>query len=122
MAATLGTRLLNITGDVLLSAGTVAYLGAFDVVYRNDVVADWKARCGERGIRCSDDFSLTRTLGDAVEIRQWQICGLPKDAFSVDNGVIVANARRWPLMIDPQGQASKWVKQMEKDNQLEVIK
>ena len=54
--------------------------------------------------------------------RQWQISGLPKDAFSVDNGVIVANARRWPLMIDPQGQASKWIKSMEKDNDLAVIK
>jgi dynein heavy chain len=54
--------------------------------------------------------------------REWQICGLPKDAFSVDNGVVVANARRWPLMIDPQGQASKWIKNMEKENDLEVIR
>ena len=33
-----------------------------------------------------------------------------------------SNARRWPLMIDPQGQANKWVKNMEKANNLHVIK
>ena len=57
-----------------------------------------------------------------VQIRQWQIAGLPKDYFSVDNGVIVTNARRWALMIDPQGQAAKWVKNMEKENNLVAIK
>lgn len=40
-------------------------------------------------------------------VRQWNIDGLPTDGFSVDNGIIVFNARRWPLMIDPQGQANK---------------
>ena len=58
----------------------------------------------------------------SLQIRQWQIAGLPKDPFSVDNGVIVTNGRRWPLMIDPQGQASKWVKNMEKENSLYAIK
>ena len=130
------------SGDVLLSAGTVAYLGAFDVVFREDIVADWIEKCGEHEIKCSKDFTLTRTLGetkkkreeygkvhdaqlrigDPVEIRQWQIAGLPKDRFSVDNGVIVANARRWPLMIDPQGQAAKWVKSMERGSGLEVVR
>jgi len=33
-----------------------------------------------------------------------------------------SNARRWPLMIDPQGQANKWIKNMEKPNNLHVIK
>ncbi|MGH0169877.1 UNVERIFIED_CONTAM: hypothetical protein FKN15_057776 [Acipenser sinensis] len=32
------------------------------------------------------------------------------------------NARRWPLMIDLQGQANKWVKNMEKANTLHIIK
>ena len=43
------------------------------------------------------------TLGEPVRIRDWQIAGLPVDAFSVDNGIIVSSTRRWPLMIDPQG-------------------
>lgn len=36
--------------------------------------------------------------------------------------VLFSNARRWPLMIDPQGQANKWIKNMEKANNLHVIK
>ena len=32
------------------------------------------------------------------------------------------NTARWPLMIDPQGQANKWIRNMEKDNSLKVIK
>ena len=34
--------------------------------------------------------------------RSWNINGLPTDGFSVDNGVMMENSRRWPLMIDPQ--------------------
>ena len=55
---------------------------------------------------------LTDTLSDLVKIRAWHIAGLPKDNLSVENGVIVQNSRRWPLFIDPQGQANKWVKNM----------
>ena len=33
-AAILGERVINITGDVLLSSGVVAYLGAFTVDFR----------------------------------------------------------------------------------------
>ncbi|KAK3752205.1 hypothetical protein QZH41_008046 [Actinostola sp. cb2023] len=73
-----------------------------------------------KSIPCSDDFSLSKTLGEAIKIRAWNIAGLPTDAFSIDNGVIVDSARRWPLMIDPQGQANKWIKNTEKDSQLSV--
>ena len=43
-------------------------------------------------------------------------------SYSVDNAIIAKSANRWPLMIDPQGQANKWIKNMEKANKLEVIK
>ena len=57
-----------------------------------------------------------------MAIRKWGIAGLPNDSFSIDNGIMIANARRWPLMIDPQGQANKWIKNMERENNVQVIK
>ena len=43
-------------------------------------------------------------LGEPVKIRDWTIDGLPNDSFSIDNGIMMSKARRWPLLIDPQGQ------------------
>ena len=60
----------------------------------------------------TDDPTLIATLSDPVKVRSWQIYGLPKDNLSVENGVIVQFSRRWPLFIDPQGQANRWVKNM----------
>lgn len=57
-----------------------------------------------------------------MKIRAWNIDGLPKDSFSVDNGIITSQARRWPLMIDPQQQANKWVKNMEKSKSMITFK
>lgn len=67
-------------------------------------------------------FSLSAILGEPVKIREWLIAHLPNDASSIENGIIVAKARRWPLCIDPQGQANKWIKNLEKANNLQVIK
>ena len=42
MAVNLGSKLTNITGDVLMASGMVAYLGAFDVVYRKAIINEWQ--------------------------------------------------------------------------------
>jgi dynein heavy chain len=121
-AKELGLAYTKLTGDVLVSAGVIAYLGPFTSDFRGKATTEWIDRCVQLNIPCSDKPSLSSTLGDQVKIRQWNIQGLPTDAFSVDNGIVVFNARRWPLMIDPQGQANKWVRNMEGDNNLQVIK
>lgn len=112
----------NLTGDILLCSGTVSYLGAFPVDYRMECQQHWHVECQNKKIPCSSDFTLSTTLGNQVAIRSWQIAGLPVDSYSTDNGIIVFNSRRWPLMIDPQGQANRWIKNMEKANHLVVIK
>jgi len=42
----------------------------------------------------SDRFVLAEVLGDPVKVRDWVINGLPADSFSIDNGIVVSNARR----------------------------
>ncbi|XP_018322727.1 dynein heavy chain 3, axonemal isoform X2 [Agrilus planipennis] len=121
-AAYLHNLLGKVIGDVLLSAGVVAYLGAFTVDFRTKIVKDWNIFCTDLLIPCSATFSLVFTMGEPVEIRAWNIAGLPVDNYSIENGIIATKARRWPLMIDPQGQANKWIKNMEKQNRLQVIK
>merc|ERR1711871_1243887 len=112
----------RLLGDVLISAGVMAYLGAFTSKYREDALTEWVTHCQEHEIPCSESPTLSSTLGEPVKIRQWNIDGLPTDGFSVDNGIVIFNSRRWPLCIDPQQQANKWIRNMEGDNKLQVIK
>jgi len=56
--------------------------------------------CGDAQIKdipCSDDFYLTKTLGEPIKIQAWNIAGLPRDTYSIDNAVIVANSHRWSV-------------------------
>lgn len=48
--------------------------------------------CHSRNVPCSDEFSLSATLGDQVKIREWNIAGLPNDSFSIDNGIVIRSA------------------------------
>ncbi|KAI9203090.1 dynein heavy chain and region D6 of dynein motor-domain-containing protein [Polychytrium aggregatum] len=121
-AADLEVKFTALTGDVLVSSGIVAYLGAFTKAFRDECVQEWNKLCKERGVPCSEEIKLATVLGEPVKIRAWTLAGLPNDSFSIDNGIMISNARRWPLMIDPQGQANRWIKNMEKQKSLQVVK
>jgi len=103
----------DLVGDVFLSAASISYYGAFTGVFRDELVDDWYAKLDGMQIPCSDNYALVTTMGEPVLIREWQIFGLPTDAVSSDNAIMVKFARRWPLMIDPQGQANKWIRTMD---------
>ncbi|XP_025602682.2 dynein axonemal heavy chain 1-like [Athalia rosae] len=112
--------LRNVIGDILLSAGAVAYLTPFTDTYREKLLGSWYSVLGD-GVPHTEGCTPVTTLGNPVEIRKWQIDGLPRDAFSAENAVLVMHSRRWPLFIDPQGQANKWIRNMGKLN-LSVVK
>eukprot|EP00762_Andalucia_godoyi_P000179 ANDGO_02454.mRNA.1 Dynein-1-beta heavy chain len=121
-ARELDRRIRNLTGDILIAAGVIAYLGAFTVPYRSDCVSQWIALAQSLEIPRSEAFSLAEVLGDQVKMRAWYIDGLPKDSFSTDNGIITSTARRWPLLIDPEGQANKWIRNMERSSKMITIR
>ncbi|XP_076873752.1 dynein axonemal heavy chain 6 isoform X2 [Brachyhypopomus gauderio] len=112
----------NVIGNVFIAAACVAYCGAFTSHYRQLLIDQWILRCQELGIPISANFSLIGILGDPYEIRQWNAEGLPRDTVSTENGILVTRGRRWPLMIDPQDQANRWIRTRETKNGLKVIK
>lgn len=68
---------------------------------------EWILDCQKLNIPISSTFSLINILGDPYVIRQWNAEGLPRDTVSTENGILVTEGRRWPLMIDPQDQVGR---------------
>eukprot|EP00854_Cymbomonas_tetramitiformis_P002297 gene2297-3019_t len=65
-AQALQEKLPRITGDVLISSGSIAYLGAFNAGYRDETLDKWLELCKEKEIPCSQSFSLNAVLGEPL--------------------------------------------------------
>ncbi|KPI87221.1 putative dynein heavy chain [Leptomonas seymouri] len=109
-------------GTMALAAGAVAYLGPFTSTYRGRLLRAWYDKCVELGLPVGQTEFQLSSIMDPVRIRTWSQQGLPPDHFSVENGVVVSKSHRWCLCIDPQGQAVNWIRSMERDNSLRVVK
>ena len=105
----LEARTKSLLGDVLVSSAILSYGGPFDTSFRSELLLDWTSQLKNEGIHISSDFSLENCLGNCRDIQTWNEQGLPKDSFSTDNALIINNSNRWPLIIDPQGQAKRWI-------------
>ncbi|RNF08530.1 dynein, axonemal, heavy polypeptide 1 [Trypanosoma rangeli] len=115
-------ELKGLPGKVALAAGFVAYLGPFTAPYRTRMVQNWWEKCKELEVPISSStFDLT-SMVTPLQVQHWANKGLPQDPVSIQNGVITHKSKRWCLCIDPQGQAAHWVRAMERDNNLRVIK
>ena len=115
-------QLGNVVGDVFVSAAAVAYYGAFTAVYRSRLITQWTDKCQELEIPVTPGMTIINVLSDPFQVRQWNTEGLPKDQLSTENAILVTKGRRWPLMIDPQEQANRWIRNRESQNGLRIIK
>jgi len=122
ISADLKLDLYNLVGNMLLASAGVSYIAPFTAEYRKELLNKWSDRLKELNIPIGDKPTIEKLLGDPIQIREWQNFGLPADELSVENAIIMTNCRRWPLMIDPQSQANKWIKNMKADQNLVKIK
>uniref|UniRef100_A0A7S4DG85 AAA+ ATPase domain-containing protein n=1 Tax=Lotharella globosa TaxID=91324 RepID=A0A7S4DG85_9EUKA len=121
-AKDLGVAFKNVVGDVIISAGVMAYLGVFTIDYRTECVGAWKKLLADKKVPSSESYKLHMTMGHPVELQNWRVMKLPNDDFSADNAIIVTKSTRYALCIDPEGQANIWIKNLEAKNKLKVLK
>ncbi|ETN24826.1 hypothetical protein PPTG_01014 [Phytophthora nicotianae INRA-310] len=117
--------------DVLIAASFVSYVGAFTKPFRDLLINDkWlpflrksltdKLSKGDKDkdkaplTAMTEDGNPLQILATQSEIAEWNTKGLPSDRVSVENGAILRNSSRAPLLIDPQLQGIYWLREMEK--------
>lgn len=114
--------------DVLIAASFVSYIGAFTKPFRDLLISEkwipFLKKYLARGGSANKDTSLITRMSESCnplqilvtdsEIAEWNTKGLPSDRVSIENGAVVRNSKRWPLLIDPQLQGIYWLREMEK--------
>ncbi|CAD7700814.1 unnamed protein product [Ostreobium quekettii] len=112
----------RLPGDVVIASAFMSYAGPFPSEFRLELVRNtWLPQVRGLNIPATEGFDFALFLANPSDVRDWNIQGLPADSFSTENGVMVTRGRRWPLMVDPQVQANKWIKNMEGANGLRVL-
>eukprot|EP00961_Rhodomonas_salina_P034477 464346-Rhodomonas_salina.1 len=121
-ATALEAKTQQLIGDCAISAAFLSYGGPFNTEYRSELLQQkWLPTMKKLEIPASETFSFANFLADPSDVRTWNIQGLPGDAFSTENGVMVTRGRRWPLCVDPQFQANKWIKNLEKEQGIKIV-
>ena len=112
-----------LVGDCLLASAFVSYVGAFTRAYREQLInTTWVPWLQDAKIPMSESVDPLKILTDDAEMASWNSEGLPSDRVSTENGAIVCNSSRFPLMIDPQLQGIAWIKERESKRDLQVTR
>ena len=113
-------RIGRLVGDVVLATAFLSYSGPFNQTFRGNLLNIWKDDLRKRKIPFTGDVDIIGLLVYGTIIGEWNIHGLPTDELSIQNGIIVTKASRFPLLVDPQGQARSWIRKREEKNGLIV--
>ncbi|KAF9794670.1 hypothetical protein SFRURICE_019548 [Spodoptera frugiperda] len=106
---TFRSQMSTIVGDVLLSAAFIAYGGYFDQHYRQNLFTTWTAHLAAANIKYRADIARTEYLSNPDERLRWQANALPTDELCVENAIMLRRFNRYPLIIDPSGQATEFI-------------
>lgn len=90
--------------DSLLAAGFTIYLSEKDENQRDKALQEWRLMTKSTG------FNYLKYLTTEGQMLKWKSEGLPGDSLTLENSVMIFNSSKTPLMIDPNTQATDWLK------------
>mmetsp|Transcript_13743 Transcript_13743/g.31844 ORF Transcript_13743/g.31844 Transcript_13743/m.31844 type:complete len:4493 (+) Transcript_13743:136-13614(+) len=114
-------QISRLVGDCALACAFMSYCGPFNKTFRDTLLNVYFAKdLVSRKVPLTTSLQITKMLATDADVGEWNIQGLPTDDLSIQNGILVTSASRWPLLVDPQGQGLNWIKNREEQNMLKV--
>lgn len=102
-------QMATLIGDCLLSSAFLTYSGIFDHRIRLLLMEEWVDIVKSLNIPFRDELNVVTYLSKPADVIHWQECGLPNDTLAVQNAILLERYNRFPLVIDPAGQALKFI-------------
>jgi dynein heavy chain len=111
-----GHTIEKLVGDCAIACAFVSYCGPFNQDFRRYLVQDkFYNDCKSRNVPATKDIDIIPFLVDIGTIGDWNQEKLPTDPLSIQNGILVTQSTRFPLLCDPQAQAITWIKTREQE-------
>jgi dynein heavy chain len=121
----LKAKMLVLPGDCMLTTAFLSYCGCFSKDYRTVMYDEvWMPFITKQSkpVPITENLDPLDLLTDPAMVAGWQNDHLPADRVSTENAAILSNAKRWPLIIDPQEQGIKWIKEKESKGDFVVLR
>uniref|UniRef100_A0A3B3VJ78 Dynein cytoplasmic 1 heavy chain 1 n=1 Tax=Poecilia latipinna TaxID=48699 RepID=A0A3B3VJ78_9TELE len=115
---TFKNQMSTIAGDCLLSAAFISYAGYFEQQMRQNLFTTWSHHLQQANIQFRTDIARTEYLSNADERLRWQANSLPADDLCTENAIMLKRFNRYPLIIDPSGQATEFIMNEYKDRKI----
>ena len=117
-AETFTNQITTIAGDCLFAAAFTTYAGYFDQSSRDMLMTRWQTRLASCQIETRAELSVVDYLSTADDRMAWSSHGLPEDQLCIENASMLKRFNRFPLIIDPSGQATQFLLKQHADNKI----
>ena len=102
-------QMSTLIGDSLLAGAFLTYSGAFDHRIRKNLMTEWSESLHSLGIPFRADLKIVPYLSSPSDQMSWKSFGLPADELAIQNAILLQRFNRYPLIIDPSGQATSFI-------------
>jgi len=111
-------QLSTLVADCLLAAGFLTYIGYYNITYREILIKKWKEILSNNRLPYNENMDLASYLSSPGERIAWKAAELPEDSLCVENAIILKRFNRYPLVVDPSGQATTFLLSYYKTNKI----
>jgi dynein heavy chain 1 len=103
------SQMATLIGDSLLASAFLTYGGIFDHRIRRTFLLEWQDSLESIGIPFRPEIDMLSYLSTPQDQMKWRSFGLPSDELALQNAILLERFYRYPLVIDPSGQAAGFI-------------